>query len=344
MNSLIVRYQNILGVNDNASISDIKSAYRKKSKLLHPDVNKSIDAEEQFVELNEAYVYLYNLKSNKLKFKTSNKNYANVVNNWDNTERNFARERAKENARKRYQDYINSDDYKSSKAFENLLDFILFIISVPLALSPFILYFYNGFSGMVIGIIFMIFSSVIWVDVLIHKKHILSFSIFKETLKILVTNKQSLKIIYTIFNIIVFLYIALNTLINFKILLLIYVILAGLPYIFHKIKKNITIKIHTYSFINLFAIFLIVNYYFSDESYIEKYSFKHYREEYRDKYSRELRTQNTTFINLENDSYQSYPGIRIFININEMKYSDSIQYKFERGLMGLRVLKEYQFN
>lgn len=48
-------YYDILGVNKNASQSDIKSAYRKLSKQYHPDVNKSPDAEEKFKEINEAY-------------------------------------------------------------------------------------------------------------------------------------------------------------------------------------------------------------------------------------------------------------------------------------------------
>lgn len=48
-------YYEILGVDKNASKDDIKSAFRKKARTLHPDVNKAPDAEERFKELGKAY-------------------------------------------------------------------------------------------------------------------------------------------------------------------------------------------------------------------------------------------------------------------------------------------------
>ena len=51
-------YYDILGVSENASESDIKSAFRKLSKKYHPDVNNEAGAEEKFKEINEAYSVL----------------------------------------------------------------------------------------------------------------------------------------------------------------------------------------------------------------------------------------------------------------------------------------------
>src|SRR3989344_3933930 len=62
-------YYDILGIQKNASADDIKQAYRKMSKELHPDKHPSTgsgqakqDAEQKFKEVNEAYEILGNAK------------------------------------------------------------------------------------------------------------------------------------------------------------------------------------------------------------------------------------------------------------------------------------------
>ncbi|AGX89053.1 DnaJ domain-containing protein [Mycoplasma parvum] len=51
-------YYSVLGVDRNASIDEIKKAYRKLAKEYHPDINKSAGAEQKFKEINEAYEVL----------------------------------------------------------------------------------------------------------------------------------------------------------------------------------------------------------------------------------------------------------------------------------------------
>ena len=49
-------YYNILGISKNASDKDIKSAYRRMARKLHPDVNPDdSSAQKQFKKVNEAY-------------------------------------------------------------------------------------------------------------------------------------------------------------------------------------------------------------------------------------------------------------------------------------------------
>jgi curved DNA-binding protein len=47
-----------LELNENATASDIKKAYRKLAKQYHPDINKTKEAEEKFKEINAAYEVL----------------------------------------------------------------------------------------------------------------------------------------------------------------------------------------------------------------------------------------------------------------------------------------------
>ena len=47
-----------LGVNENASQSDIKKAYRKLARKYHPDICKKPECEEKFKEINAAYEVL----------------------------------------------------------------------------------------------------------------------------------------------------------------------------------------------------------------------------------------------------------------------------------------------
>lgn len=51
-------YYEILEVSKDATKDEIKSAFRKKARVLHPDVNKAPDAEEKFKELGKAYEVL----------------------------------------------------------------------------------------------------------------------------------------------------------------------------------------------------------------------------------------------------------------------------------------------
>ncbi len=59
-------YYEILGVSKDATQAEIKSAFRKKARELHPDVNKAPDAEEKFKELGKAYETLSNEEKRSL--------------------------------------------------------------------------------------------------------------------------------------------------------------------------------------------------------------------------------------------------------------------------------------
>jgi curved DNA-binding protein len=53
-----INYYKIIGVNKDASIKEIKSAYRLHSKKWHPDINHSSNAKSMMQKINEAYHWL----------------------------------------------------------------------------------------------------------------------------------------------------------------------------------------------------------------------------------------------------------------------------------------------
>ena len=51
-------YYHILGLENGASEDEIRSAFRAKAKVFHPDVNPASDAHERFLECQQAYAFL----------------------------------------------------------------------------------------------------------------------------------------------------------------------------------------------------------------------------------------------------------------------------------------------
>ena len=51
-------YYEVIGVDRNATQDEIKKAFYKKARKVHPDVSDDPDAEEKFKQLNEAYAVL----------------------------------------------------------------------------------------------------------------------------------------------------------------------------------------------------------------------------------------------------------------------------------------------
>lgn len=74
---MVKNYYKTLGLSSSASKAEIKVAYRKLAKKYHPDKNKSKQASQLFIEVNEAYAYLTNEESSyRINYpeKTTNSN------------------------------------------------------------------------------------------------------------------------------------------------------------------------------------------------------------------------------------------------------------------------------
>jgi hypothetical protein len=92
----------ILGLAANADLEKIRKAYRLKAKESHPDVNNNPNAQQQFIEINEAYEFLVKEKTGKIysdqsqKFQSAEKKKKSKTRTleWTEAEKKKARERA----------------------------------------------------------------------------------------------------------------------------------------------------------------------------------------------------------------------------------------------------------
>lgn len=73
----MIKYYKILGLNENASLSEVKKAYRRLAMKYHPDRNNSEEAEEKFKEIKNAYEIITNknTNNNNRNFSYNNENY-----------------------------------------------------------------------------------------------------------------------------------------------------------------------------------------------------------------------------------------------------------------------------
>jgi len=86
-------YYKILGLDQSATKEDIKKSYRKLAIKFHPDHNNSSNAHDKFIEINEAYLILYDDEARtkydieyNFHFSTKNENNRNFENiSWDSS-------------------------------------------------------------------------------------------------------------------------------------------------------------------------------------------------------------------------------------------------------------------
>ena len=106
----VKKYYDILGLPHRASKQAIKAAYRKLAFKYHPDVNKDADAQKKFLEISEAYELLTSPNIGVVRKYTEDKAKAEE-------EIRKARERAKENMRKRHDEFKEQEEKEQSRQY-----------------------------------------------------------------------------------------------------------------------------------------------------------------------------------------------------------------------------------
>ncbi len=132
-------YYAILEIGSGSSVSDIRDAYRRLAKKYHPDVNKSADAHEKFIEISEAYEYLiHQTRQSGRKYSTVSNERQRDTENQKNDEyerlKREARVKAQEQAKMRYEEFKKQHEAFQRSGINDLA--LLFKVVVRITLIP----------------------------------------------------------------------------------------------------------------------------------------------------------------------------------------------------------------
>lgn len=343
----IDRYYKILGVQKNASLEDIKKAYRAKAKILHPDKNKSPDAHENFILLNEAYEYLQNLKTRKFydqakKAYTTQPKTKRPSENWKDTEREKARARAQQYAKMQYEEFIKTDFYKSVVSLDTIASHLGFFIALTVVVVvPIVATILYGVAGLAAGLLINFIALPITVSA-IRSSPTLNMGEFSNSILHIVKTNGFIITTMTIVNVVIFLLFGFQTLIKPLLLIILFVFAIVIAYFLnlkHKSTDKFKLYFRTFGIAPLIVnSFFLTNYIFSSNPVKETYQFQN------DMQATRRGQQEGTYIYLENDAYSEYPGVRTFLDYEEMRNRKHVTYTFKKGILGLRVMTDHEFN
>jgi hypothetical protein len=136
----ITDYYLVLGLSTDASVEEIKKAYRSKARLYHPDVNHSPEAKDLFIAITEAYDFLI---SNHEKIRRNEEAYNQAMDDWKKYRQTRSRRRANAYARTSYSAFRNTSFYKTTRIFDGTTIIYGFVISIIIILNSVGGYFYR---------------------------------------------------------------------------------------------------------------------------------------------------------------------------------------------------------
>jgi len=102
------KYYNLLGLNENASVQEVRKKYRLLAMQYHPDKNPSAEANTKFIQLNEAYEIILGRKKSPIS-KTPQR-----------SKQNTHEERLK-TAKERYKEQIRKEQQENERFYQSLI-------------------------------------------------------------------------------------------------------------------------------------------------------------------------------------------------------------------------------
>ncbi len=351
----MTRYFQILGISPGASVAEIKKAYRKKARQYHPDVSKEPDAEEKFIEVNEAYEYLLNRKSGKV-YSEKRQAYRQpqqpkkTYREWQEEEREKARERARRHAQMKYRAFKNTSYYKNELALEIIGDNLGFYFLLAACIVPPILSLgRDNYIGFWFTLVFGLAGIQVWSNALKPESNIRLSLLWSSIIRLLRT-KTFFILAFAALNLFLYMKVVMHTLIplSFSFGLLLASIFGGflLVKFYDRIPQNAyTRSLYAYGIVpGILNLVFLVNFLFSTGPVTETYRYRLLTTKTYWRNNKTPSIDQSPVLYLENDAYADYLGIRLLWKGESLRYAHKVSYHFEEGLFGMRVMKRYAIN
>lgn len=146
-------------------------------------------------------------------------------------------------------------------------------------------------------------------------------------------------------NLILFFCFAYQTLIPTTLIICIYLILPVILFIAFKLKKKAKPELKSFTITPLILnTILVLNYFISFNPKQETYFYQKNSQMVFSRIGYRSYNQNSTEITLQNNAYDNYYGIRVFVSEENIKGGYKITYTFKTGIFGLRVMTDYSFS
>jgi len=136
----MAEYYQQLGLSADASIDDIKRAYRQKARLYHPDLNHSPDAKDKFILATEAYEFLI---ANIGRLTYTEESYRNAMEDWRKYRQDRSRRKANAYARASYINFKKTKFYRTTRIFDGTTIILGLLFSIVMIVFTIIGYIYK---------------------------------------------------------------------------------------------------------------------------------------------------------------------------------------------------------
>jgi hypothetical protein len=124
---IVSDYYKVLDLPLNASIDDIKKAYRQKARMYHPDINSSPDAKDMFISATEAYEFLI---SNFNKLTNDDEAFKQAMEDWRKYRQDRSKQRARSYSQASYIKFKNTKFYRTTRILDGTSIIFSLLISI----------------------------------------------------------------------------------------------------------------------------------------------------------------------------------------------------------------------